>query len=187
MIEKENVLRILRETSHSIREGDALHLKDLSNQTIHSSSTAQDSISIAVAVIVYSLSKIVEREEYRKEKGWEHFYKKVITYIDSAVSAIEKDDIKELKRNLKLIRTEIDELSGNLKIYIEDVFRKAKINKASKIYEHGISMEKTAKLLGISLWELANYAGQKSLALQEPESQTINVSSRIKLAEEFFQ
>jgi hypothetical protein len=77
-------------------------------------------------------------------------------------------------------------LSGNLKKYIQDVFRKASINEASKIYEHGISMEKTAKLLGITMFELAGYAGQTGIS-DVPESKTLDVRSRIKLAMEMFE
>jgi len=72
-----------------------------------------------------------------------------------------------------------------LKIYIKDVFRKAQINKASRIYEHGISMEKTAKILGISVWELSEYVGKTriddiNLGITTP------IRKRIKLAEEVF-
>ena len=76
-------------------------------------------------------------------------------------------------------------LSGKLRKYIGEVFRKASINKASRIYEHGISMEKTAKLLGVTLFELAEYAGQGKYA-DVPETKTTDVNSRIKIAMEMF-
>ena len=72
-----------------------------------------------------------------------------------------------------------------MKSYIQDVFRKARINKASALYEHGISMEKTASLLGITMFELANYVGQREVA-EVPEIKTIDVRSRIKLAMDMF-
>ena len=84
------------------------------------------------------------------------------------------------------IRKSVSKLSGKLKIYIQDVFRKAQINKASKIYEHGISMEQTASLLGITLFELANYSGQKPEISDTPLNQTIDVKKRIKTAMEMF-
>ena len=73
-----------------------------------------------------------------------------------------------------------------MKKYIQDVFRKASINKASKLYEHGISMEKTAKLLGITMFELANYAGQKEEISEAPIVRGIDIKSRIKLAMDIF-
>ena len=67
--------------------------------------------------------------------------------------------------------------------YIKDVFRKAEINKASRIYEHGISMQKTAELLGISIFELAEYAGSTGIG-DVNLSITKDIGERIKIAKE---
>jgi hypothetical protein len=185
MQEKENVLRILQEAKAAVRDNNSLRLKELSNQTIHTASIAQDPDNIAVAVAVYSLSKIVERKEYQTFAGWKDFYKTINLAVDNSITAIKKNDDKKLTESLMLIQKSISRLSGKLKDYIQDVFRKAEINKASKIYEHGISMEKTASLLGITMFELASYAGQKpdgNISL----SMTIDVKTRIKTAEDMF-
>ena len=82
-------------------------------------------------------------------------------------------------------RKSVTVVSINLKPYIEEVLRKASINKASKIYEHGLSMGKTAKLLGISEWELAEYTGQTRMA-DLPQNVTMGEKERAKMALEFF-
>ena len=82
MQEKENVLRILEETKAAIRDNDSYKIKELSNQTIHTASITQDPDNIAVAVAVYSISKIVERKEYRDFAGWKDFYKTIISAVD---------------------------------------------------------------------------------------------------------
>jgi hypothetical protein len=87
-----------------------------------------------------------------------------------------------MKIAMENLRKAITKVSKDLKYYIQDVFRKAQINKASKIYEHGISMEKTANLLGITVWELANYAGQRPEISEQKEIKTVSVKERIKLA-----
>ena len=186
MLEPENILRVLLEAKEAIEKDDSAKLKDLSNQTLHSSSISQDGSNVAVAVIVYSLSKIIERAEYRKEKGWANFYAKIISSLDASISALENGDEPAFKESLKQIREAIDKLSGHLKKYIQDVFRKAKINKASKIYDHGISLEKTAKLLGVTMWELQSYAGQKHVP-DMSLSETMNTKSRIKMVMEMFE
>ena len=76
------------------------------------------------------------------------------------ISAIKVDNLEDYRREIAGIRENIEKLSGKLKEYIKDVFLKAEINRASRIYEHGISMKKTAEILGVSIWELAEYAGQ---------------------------
>lgn len=186
MREKENVVRILEETKEAVRNNDSFKLKELSNQTIHTASITQDPDNIAVAVAVYSLSKIVERKEYQKFSGWKDFYKNIISAVDNSLDAIKRNNDKELKESLMLIQKAISKLSGKLKSYIQDVFRKAQINKASKIYEHGISMEKTASLLGITIFELASYAGQKPEIYNAPLGRTLDVKTRIKNAMEMF-
>ena len=47
-------------------------------------------------------------------------------------------------------------------------------------------MEKTSKLLGITLWELAEYAGQTGIA-DVNLGVTMPIKQRIKLAEEIFE
>lgn len=186
MQEKENLLRIFQATKVAIKSNDNIKLKELSNQTIHTASLSQDPDNIAVAVIVYSLSKIIERRKYRLYPGWDNFYKSLLLCIDKSISALKKRDEKLMSKSLEEIRGKIAGRSGKLKDYIQDVFRKASINKASRIYEHGISMEKTASLLGITMFELANYAGQTGIS-DVPLGKTMDVKSRIKLAMEMFE
>jgi len=181
----DNVLRILEGTKLALEKNDVVALKALSNQTIHTASLKQDDVNILLAVIVYSLSKILERVDYKKYPDWNKLYKAIVFAIDGAIVAAKAKDEYKLKKNLEMVRKSIGKLSGNLKQYIEEVFRKASINKASRMYEHGISMEKTAKLLGITMYELADYAGQTGIA-DRPEGRTIDVKNRIKLAEAFF-
>lgn len=185
MQEKENVLRILQEAKIAIKNNDPFKLKELSNQTNNTASLTQDPDNIAIAVAVYSISKITERQEYREFPGWNNFYSAINLAIDNSITAIKKNDSKSLSNNLISINKAVSKLSGKLKEYIQDVFRKAQINKASKIYEHGISMEKTADLLGITMFELASYAGQKPDA-NISLSKTIDVKTRIKTATDIF-
>lgn len=186
MKEEENILRVLEETKNAIEKKDIVWLKNLSNQTIHEASTKQDSISITIAIIVYSLSKILERTEYQKYPDWKKLYQTIIDSIDGSIIAAKAKDENKLKIHLEKIRKSIGKLSGNFKKYIDEVFRKASISKASRIYEHGISMEKTAKLLGVTQYEIADYAGKTGIP-NMPEGKTTDVKSRIKLVELFFQ
>jgi len=185
MQEKENVLRILNETLVALKKEDTIKLKELSDQTVHTASISQDPDNIAVAVIVYSLSKIIERPGYRNQTGWNKLYNGLLVNIENSIVALKKGDDTHLAAHLEKVRKQIEGISSSLKRYIQDVFIKASINKASRIYEHGISMEKTAKLLGISQWELASYAAQKQMK-DHDLSKTMTVKNRIKLAEEFF-
>lgn len=185
MKEATNILRILKETKQAIEKQDIVTIKNLSNQTINTASLTQDPDNIAVAVIVYSLGKIFERNNYQSLPGWNAFHKTIISSLDWSIKDLEKNKEERFRKDIESIRKAIGKLSGKLKGYIKEVFRRASINKASRIYEHGISMEKTAKLLGITMFELADYAGKTGIS-DAPLGKTFEIKSRIKLAEEMF-
>jgi len=186
MQEKENILKIFEGTKTAIQKGDAATIKNLSNQTTNTIALTHDPDNIAVAVIVYSISKLFEREDYKKLPGWNKFYNTIFKCIDNGIISIKNNDEAKIRESLDCLRNALIKVSGSLKKHIQDVFRKASINKASKIYEHGISMEKTAKLLGITMFELAGYAGQKEEVAEVPIVKGIDVKSRINLAMEMF-
>ncbi|MBU1252414.1 MAG: hypothetical protein KJ905_03860 [Nanoarchaeota archaeon] len=185
MQERENVLRIFKETKEAVLRGDSGKVSNLSNQTTNTAALTQDPDNIAAAVVVYSLGKIIERGNYKEMQGWQEFYKIYLNALDNIIISIEKNDDEGYRKNIKVIRSAIGKLSGRLKTSIEEVFRRASINKASKIYDHGTSMETTANLLGITLYELASYAGEKGMS-DAPENKTVGVKTRIKLAMDIF-
>jgi len=185
MEEKSHILNVLKKVQSALRTEDYVEIKNLSNRVIHNASISQDPDCISIAVIIYSLSKLIEREDYRKEKNWKPFYRNYLKNIDDMIKALEKNNIDLFRNEVGMNRKLIQQLSGNLKKNIDYVFRKAKINKASRIYEHGISMEKTAKILGISIWELAEYAGKTGVG-DVNLAVTMPIRQRIKLVEEIF-
>lgn len=184
-LEKNHILKILENAKYAIEKKDYVKIKILSNKIVHHSSIDQDPDVIAITVMIYSLSKLIENEQCKKEKNWDKFYKSYLRNINDMINALKKEDIKRFRNEIHENRKLIQSLSGKLKDYISDVFRKAKINKASKIYEHGISMEKTAKILGITVWELAEYAGQKGIGGHNL-AVTMPIKERVKLAQEIF-
>lgn len=186
MQERENILRIFREAKEAVSRADGATIKNLSDQTTNTASLTHDPDNIASAVVIYSLSKIIEREDYKTLPGWNNFYRIYIEAIEKCIYSLEQRNDEGFRQSIKMIRKAIENLSGKLKDYIQDVFRKAEINKASRIYDHGISMEKTAGLLGITLFELARYVGEKE-GSDTPESITINVTQRVKFAMEMFE
>lgn len=185
MEEKEHILTVLDKVKRALKQEDYVEIKTLSDNVIHSASINQNPDVIAVAVVIYSLSKIIERESYKQYPQWKEFYKEYIKNLDDAVIALEKDDVETFRFEIYSIRKQIQNLSGDLKKSVDYVFRKAKINKASRIYEHGISMKKTANILGVSIWELAEYAGKTGIG-DVNLGITLPIKQRIKQAEEIF-
>lgn len=188
MQEKENVIDILEQSKKAIRKEDVIKLKELSNRTTHTASITKDPDNIAIAVIIYALSKIIERGEH-KGKGshkCSKYCEAVLTSIDGTILAVKENDEKGISRCIENIRKALNKISPKMKSYIKELFTKASINKASKIYEHGISLEKTASLLGITIYDLASYVGQKSSLEESGMGKKIGIKKRLKIAMEAF-
>ena len=185
MDEIPHLIEILKNTKESLKNYDTNKLKDLSNQTIHHASTHQDVGCVSLAVLIYALSKLIERRDYKKIKNWDKSIKKLCSFFDLAETAAKEENDEKFEEYLERARKTLTSISVNLKPYIQEVLRKASINKASKIYEHGISMGRTAKILGITQWELTEYSGQKQIS-DNPYNEIIDVKKRAKTALEFF-
>lgn len=183
MQEKENILRILRETLKAIKKTDSDNLKNLSNQTIHTATIAQDPDNIMVSVFVYSIGKILERDNYKKMKEWASFYKLLIENVKKAIKSLEKDDLENFRNYLGEIRAAIN-VGKDFREYMNEIFYKASINKAAKLYEHGLSLEKVSQLLNVSLWDLSSYIGQ-GMIHETSFIEGISPQERTKLLENF--
>ncbi len=185
MQEKENIIRILKETLVALKKGNSLKLKFLSDQTNHTATIYQDPDNIIIAVLVYTIGKIVERENYHKMEGWDFFIESLTKNLKRAIKYLEGDDIGEFRNSLGQIRSSINQIEGSLRDYINDVFYKAGVNKAFKFYEHGLSSQRTAELLRVSLWDLNSYIGQSNIS-EAKISESVPIAERLKLAEDFF-
>ena len=133
MKEREHLIEVLKKTKNAILKNDSIELKEQSNRTIHSASIYKDTDNITVAVLIYALSKIIERRNQDIDPQDCQFCKKISLSIDRAIASLQSNNEEEFRKNLKKIITVLEKNSGNLKVYIQDVLRKAKINKASKI------------------------------------------------------
>ena len=185
MKEINNILQILKETKRFIKEENFYELKNLSNNTIHTATISQDPDNIIVAVLIYSLAKVYGRENYKTMEGWTEIDKAITTNLNLTIQALEKEDVEKARLHLGKIRNSLNESSGDLSRYVKDVFRKAEINKAFKLYEHGISSEQTAELLGVSLWDLSSYIGQSTIS-ESKAAISMPAKQRIKIAEDIF-
>lgn len=182
---RKDILEILDKGYTAIKENDVKLLKDLSNYTLHDASIYQDEYSTTIAVMIYSLSKIFERSNFSKYKGWSLFYDTVTDNLKKAQESLSMNDIREYETSIKNIFDVIDKLDSKLRFYIKEVIEGAKINKASRVHEHGISIGRTAELLGVDEWDLMNYVGNTGIADVEL-SVTKTARDRLNLARRLF-
>ena len=185
MENKKHLLKIFKPTLKALKNNNASRIKELSDKTIHSASIYQEPEYTLIAVILYSLNKILERKNYQEYKEYSNFLKSLKKHLKNSISHLQNSNQKKLKKELIGAREDVENLSGNFRKHIEYVFKKASINKASRIYEHGVSMERTANLLGITIWDLSIYAGKTGIA-DVDLNKTMNAKKRADMALELF-
>ncbi|MBS3072652.1 hypothetical protein J4477_02365 [Candidatus Pacearchaeota archaeon] len=186
MIERLHILELLKQAKKSALNYDVLSLKNLSDQTVHSVSVYQDEDNMLAAIVIYALAKLIERKEKYSSDDFDKYLKSFLHTLDDLIVCVNKDACDEFREHISSMFKESKSLPKEFKEDVQFIFRKARVNKASKVYEHGISMEKTAKLLGISQWELAEYVGPMG-ASEYPQAQTLDIKKRVKKAMEFFE
>ena len=178
---KKDILAVLSELAEILKlreEADIAKIKGLSNHVIHNSSVFQDEDSISVAILIYALSKIIER----KQKDFD--YNKVLSMLNSCISNLKNNEDENFSESIKDIFNFIRVMDKKLKMYIHEVINQAQIKKGCKLCEHGISVARASEVLGISRWELMHYIGKTTLI--EQFSEPVNASQRLKFARGLF-
>jgi hypothetical protein len=176
---KKDIISTLAEVIELLKvkeEADILEIRNISNHTIHNATIFQDEDSISIAILIYALSKVIERSFGKVN------YMKFLDLLNSARSHLDKGHVDGYRKSVKNVFTEISRIDKKAELYVEKVINQAQIKKGSKLHEHGVSIGRAADILGISQWELANYVGKTSLS----DLETINAVDRLKFVRGLF-
>lgn len=173
---KKDIIEVIADTIKALESNDNVAVGELSNHIIHCASIFQDEYSVTTAVIIFALSKIIQRENYIDP--W------IIHCLKRAAKHIQKNDFKHYSKDMNKLLKNISRTDERLDLYIQHVINEAQIKKASKIYAHGISLGQTAEVLGISQWELMRYIGLTKIS--EDAVEKVSVKSRLSYTKEIF-
>lgn len=156
---------------------DVEELKALSDHAIEDVALHKDLDIISITVLIYSLYKIVQN---LKDKD----YQAILNELKNAVKAIKIHDLKPYNKSIKNIYSIIRKCDVQVKEHLQDVMQAARIKKGTALLEKGLSIGQAAGLMGLSNWDLQQYAA-KTTALQF-EAETLPAKDRMKLAFNFF-
>ncbi|MBD3203287.1 hypothetical protein GF327_03270 [Candidatus Woesearchaeota archaeon] len=173
---KKDILNLLKKSIDAIKKNEILKLRIISNEVIHNASIFQDEDSISAAVIIYTISKLYKETNKINEL--------VLPYLKELVSALEKDNYKNYRQKLKDLLNDIKSNYVKTSFYLSEIFEQAHINKASKMYDHGISLSRVSETLGVSMWELLDYIGKTSIS--ESYDDLTDVKNKIKYTRTLF-
>ncbi|HIH39378.1 TPA: hypothetical protein HA219_01480 [Candidatus Woesearchaeota archaeon] len=177
---KKEIVYVLTKALSLIKREDFVSLKELSNHVIDNAAIYQDKDSIQVAVIIYSLAKILERE---KSSG-KQISASLNIEIEKAVSRLIDNDEEKYRKEITHVFRQIHENDEKLYMYIQNIIEKANIAKGTKVYEHGISAGRVSEILGISQWDLMSFIGKTRIA--DEEGLTPDISKRLSFAKKLF-
>ncbi len=149
---KKDILNVLHQAIFIVKKGKLFELRELSDHVIHNASIFQDKDSITIAVTIYSLSKL-----YKNKNGTDKF---VLPHLQKAAKYLEEGNMNDYEDEIKKMMSELSKKDQRTKFYVQEVLERAQIKKASRMFEHGISLGQVAEALGISLWDLMDYVGK---------------------------
>ncbi len=176
---RKDLISVFSSAIEAIEHHNSSLLRQTSDFCIHNASIYQDRLSLATAVFIYAVSKLIERDFLNKS-----LHEKMVSMLKELYAFLESGNLRSFEESLKLAMSYISEQDKRIGMYIEHVISQAKIKKGGKIYEHGISLAQTANILGISQWELMRYIGNTHIADKFDDG--ISIRKRIKLAREIF-
>ncbi|MDD4877993.1 MAG: hypothetical protein PHO02_03075 [Candidatus Nanoarchaeia archaeon] len=182
---KKVMLESLEEAQGAFAAIDSNKLKSISDYTLHYAGIFQDSYSVSVAIIIYSLAKIVEKKKIRSDKDWTRFKAETLRNLKEAKAALEKEKLDIYLAELKELLASIGKIDATFGTYVTEAIEKAKIKKGFAVYAHGLSVGRAAELMGVSPWELMDYLGQTKLVDEMPML-TKPISDRLAAARKIF-
>ncbi len=173
---REDIISVLDAALDALKKKESTILRELSDRTIHNASIFQDKDSISMAVVMYALSKIIDRMASIDTD--------IIETLQDARKALEESNTERYEDSIRRVIENISNVDRKMDMYIQKVINEAEIKKGSRMYEHGISLAQTAKLLGITQWELMKYLGQTKIA--DSFDDEIDVNKRLEHTRSLF-
>ena len=177
---RHDILRVIDTAIQLLAERNKLdipHLKALSNHTIHCSTIFQDEDSISMAILIHSLSKMLEQAPGKIS------IISVMDLLGKAKKELEKFNIHEYRSHIKKIFNMIEKVDSKLNIYVDEVINHSSLKKGTKIHEHGVSVGRACELCNTTQWELMKYLGATKTAGHE----TVPVRKRLAFTRSLFE
>ena len=166
----QHVLEILE----TFKRGESRLLRSLSDKIMVDGFVQKNKDLIRLAVITHALSKIMDKEYYKRDKNyWQGFSKKLKELLR---------ELAEGRENMNGLEKLIIELDKHFGRYKEDVIHHSKIKRGSTLYAWGMSLTLAAKLVDVPEYELMKQSGKTKIVDEEGLGKTI--SERLKAAED---
>lgn len=156
---------------------DFEQLKELSNHAIENVALHKDLDVVSVAVLLYSIYKIISCIS-------EGNYKDLVNKLKSAKQNLQQNNFGKYNRAIRASFGIVRKCNAKVKIHLQDVMQAARIKKGTALLERGLSIGQAAGLMGLSNWDLQEYAGKTTTIAEHSES--IRAKKRLLTAFKIF-
>ncbi len=156
---------------------DIPELKTLSDHAIEDVAVSKDLDVISITVLIYSMYKVVETLSDKE-------YKNLIQELQNAKKTLDQNNYGKYNASIRTIFQLLKKSSTQTKEHLQDVMQAARIKKGTALLEHGLSMGQAAGLMGLSNWDLQQYAG-KTTSL-ETHTESVPAQKRLQWALQLF-
>ena len=178
-IKKEIVYDLQRsiEILQTREETDVEELRQLSDHAIEHVALYKDLDIISVTVLIYSIYKTfscIGKEDYAE----------LLTGLEKAKHFLETNQFGRYNQSIKKLFEIIRRCSAETKEHLQDVMQAARIKKGTALLSRGLSIGQAAGLMGLSNWDLQQYAG-RTTALGDGKT-TISARKRLQWAMKIF-
>jgi len=163
---KKEIIHDLNRTIQILEKREAKdieELKVLSEQAIEDVALYKDLDLISVTVLIYSLYKIatcIPQEEYED----------LLAELKFAKDHLEQTNLSRYNKSIKTLYKIIRKCNARVKAHLQDVMTAARIKKSESLLKRGLSIGQAAGLMGLSNWDLQQYAGKTTALEQHHES-----------------
>ncbi len=157
---------------------DLEELKELSDHAIEDVALHKDLDLISITVLIYSIYKIISNIPAEEVKD-------LLSGLKSAQNSLEQNNLSRYNQNIKLLFNLVSKSNIKIKEHLQDVMQAARIKKGTVLLQKGLSIGQAAGLMGLSNWDLQQYAGRTTAIEQHHE--IISVKKRLALALNLFQ
>jgi len=147
---------ILKRKSQSYTE----EIKELSDQGIEGVALYKNLDLISVTVLIYSLSKVITRLSSSQ-------YQQITEQLNLAQENLTRNNLGRYNQNLKTVYTLVRKSDAKVKEHLQDIMHAARIKNSASLLQKGLSIGQAAGLMGLSNWDLQEYAGKNTFTLTQ--------------------
>ena len=153
------MLEFVEKSRVAFQNGNAMQLKEISNEATREAVIGNDVVFAKIAVITYALSKLVSKQHIVGSNSWGRAKKAILDSIDRLVVLLRKNMRNELVDALDSFEGEVRKVDESLGNYIRNIIEKAEVKVSSSAYAQGLSLSVAAELTGADKTDLQNYIG----------------------------